>query len=125
MKGGNDTVSRADLEAVNAICTALQEQVEDLFDLLELERRERTGHGGDPIPATVAVELLDGANPIRVWRKHRSLTGVKLAAAAGITSAYLSDLETGKRVGTPDTLRRIAGVLGRSIDDLMPLKLAD
>ena len=125
MKGRNDTVSRADLEAVNAKCAALQEQVEDLFDLLELERRERTGHGGDPIPAVVAVQLLDGTNPIRVWRKHSGLTGVKLAASAGITSAYLSDLENGKRAGTPDTLRKIADVLGRSIDDLVPLKLAD
>jgi len=125
MTSRNDTVSRADLEAVNARCAALQEQVEDLFDLLELERRERTGHGGDSIPAAVAIELLDGANPIRAWRKHRGLTGVKLAAAAGITGPYLSDLETGKRAGTPDTLRRIAHVLGRSIDDLMPLKLAD
>lgn len=72
------------------------------------------------IPAEVVNCILDGENPVRVWRKHRGMTLKELAGRAGIGSAYLSQVETGKRDGTVVTLRRIATELGIALDDLIP-----
>lgn len=75
--------------------------------------------GEELVPADVAYALLDGNNPIRVWREHRGLSQVALAAAAGISSSYLSQLETGKRTGTADVLAAIAESLKVDLDDLV------
>lgn len=55
--------------------------------------------GEELIPSQVAYALLDGKNPIRVWREYRALTQQQLAEKAGISKPYLSQLETGKRSG--------------------------
>jgi DNA-binding XRE family transcriptional regulator len=71
------------------------------------------------IPDYMVGQLLDSENPIRVWREYRALTQAKLAQAAGISTAYLSQLESGKRVGTADVLSRIAQSLNVTIDDII------
>jgi DNA-binding XRE family transcriptional regulator len=71
------------------------------------------------IPDYMVGQLLDSENPIRVWREYRALTQAKLAQAAGISTAYLSQLESGKRVGTADVLSRIARSLNVTIDDII------
>lgn len=73
---------------------------------------------GFRIPAEVANALLEGANPIKVWREHRGLTQEALAQAAGITKAYLCQIETGKRQGSVKTLAALARALEVSLDDL-------
>ena len=45
------------------------------------------------IPAQIVYAILDGEHPIRVWREYRQLTQQQLAAAAGISTPYLSQLE--------------------------------
>jgi DNA-binding Xre family transcriptional regulator len=72
------------------------------------------------IPAEVVNRILDGENPVRVWRKHRGMTLAELAKKVGIGSAYLSQVETRKRDGTAVTLQRIAKELGISLNDLIP-----
>lgn len=71
------------------------------------------------IPDQVVARLLSGTNPIRVWREYRTLTQVELAKTAGISTAYLSQLESGKRVGTTDVLSRIAQSLNVAVDDII------
>lgn len=71
-------------------------------------------------PATVAHRIADGENPVRVWREFRGLKAVALARAAGISPAYLSEIETGKKDGTFRTMAAVARVLGVSLDDLAP-----
>lgn len=75
---------------------------------------------GDPerVPAEIVEALIAGENPIRVWRRHRSLTLEALARASGLSPAYLSQLETGKRQGTVDVLQRLAQALGLELGDL-------
>lgn len=70
------------------------------------------------VPAAVVNALLDGANPVRVWRDYRGLSAKDLAQRADLAPAYLSQIETGKREGTVETLRKIAQVLNVTIDDL-------
>lgn len=73
------------------------------------------------IPADVAHRIADGENPVRVWRDHRGLKAVALARKAGISPAYLSEIETGKKEGTFRTMAALARHLEISLDDLAPL----
>lgn len=76
--------------------------------------------GRDGVPAAVAHRIADGENPVRVWRESRGLKAVALARTAGISPAYLSEIETGKKDGTFRTMAAIAHVLNVSLDDLAP-----
>ena len=83
------------------------------------EAKQRIAEGEELIPAEVTFALLDGENPIRVWRTHRALTLQGLGERAGVSKPYLSQLESGKRTGSTDVLRRIATALDVSLDDLI------
>jgi transcriptional regulator with XRE-family HTH domain len=74
----------------------LLEDIRD-FDTINaaIDRREE-----ELIPAEVVYAILDGENPIKVWREYRELTQQQLADTAGISKPYLSQIETGKRKGT-------------------------
>lgn len=74
--------------------------------------------GEELIPAEVVYAIIDGANPIRVWREHRGLSQSELASQAGISPSYLSQLESGKRDGTMEVLAAIASALNVTLDDL-------
>ena len=71
------------------------------------------------IPAEVTYTLLDGNNPIRVWREYRGLTQQQVADEAGISKPYLSQLESGQRKGTTEVLVAIARALSVSLDDVV------
>ncbi len=78
----------------------------------------RANDDGFRIPAAVANALLDGEQPIKVWREHRKLTQEALAEKAGISKAYLCQIETRRRVGALKTLKAIAKALAVGVDDL-------
>jgi DNA-binding XRE family transcriptional regulator len=71
------------------------------------------------IPSEVTYALLDGENPIRVWREYRGLTQQQVAETAGISKPYLSQLESGRRQGTTEVLVGIARALQVTLDDLV------
>ena len=80
---------------------------------------EAIEQGEETIPSEVVYSILDGANPIRIWRKHRGLTQLQLSEAAGISKPYLSQLESGKRTGTTEVLTGIANALNLTLDDIV------
>ena len=59
---------------------------------------------------------LTGELPIKLWREHRGMTQQELATLAGISKPYLSQIETGKRQGTVETLSTIARSIGVPLD---------
>lgn len=71
------------------------------------------------VPADVANALIDGENPVRVWRNHRGLTARELARQAELSAAYISEIETGKKDGSISAMKRVAEVLGVDLDDLI------
>ena len=77
--------------------------------------------GEETIPSEVVNAILDGANPIRVWREHRGLTQQQLSEAAGISKPYLSQIESGKRTGTTEVLTAIANALDLTLDDIVKI----
>jgi DNA-binding XRE family transcriptional regulator len=93
------------------------EMVEDIraYD----EAKAKLEAGEEVIPSKVVYALLDGENPIRVWREYRGLTQQHLAEKAGISKPYLSQLESGKRNGTTDVLKTLAQALQVSLEDLV------
>jgi DNA-binding XRE family transcriptional regulator len=52
-----------------------------------------------------------GPMPLRGVRKHRGLSQDEVAAAAGITQGYYSDVERGAKAPADEVLARIAGAL--------------
>ncbi len=55
-------------------------------------------------------------------RRHRILAGYSthgLAAKAQVSQGYLSNLERGKRFGSPPVLKRIADALGCTVADFV------
>jgi DNA-binding XRE family transcriptional regulator len=93
------------------------ELAEDLVAVAEYRRKLATGEE-EAIPEEFANRLMDGENPIRVYRELRGLTARELAERAGISAAFLSEIETGKKDGGIATLKRIAKELKVTLDDL-------
>lgn len=75
---------------------------------------------GNYLTADETRRLLDGESPIRIWREKRSLSQRALAEAAGIAAGYLAEIETGRKPGSTDALRRVAAALRVPLEDLLP-----
>jgi DNA-binding XRE family transcriptional regulator len=99
------------------------QRIEELLEDLEENRMADevlTDPNEEFVPTEVVGQLLDGQNPIRVWRAYRELTQKQLAAEVGIATAYLSQLENGRRKASQDVLVRLARALRVDVDDLLP-----
>jgi len=98
----------------------LIEQAELLEDIRDFDTISAAIERGDEelIPAEVVNAILDGQNPIKVWREYRGLTQQQLADAIQISKPYISQIETGKRTGTTEVLSAIAKALDVSLEQL-------
>lgn len=72
--------------------------------------------GGPLLPKDAADRLANGENAIRVIREWRDVTQMYLSSKTGLSQGYISDIENGRRVGTPEVLRQIADVLKVPLD---------
>jgi DNA-binding XRE family transcriptional regulator len=76
--------------------------------------------GRDPaLTADETRELLAASSPLAFWRRKRGLTQAQFAKQAGVAQNYVSDLETGKREGSPAQWLRMAHILQIPIEDLI------
>ena len=71
------------------------------------------------LPSELTYAILDGENPIKVWREYRGLTQQQLAEATGISTPYLSQIEKNRRTGTKEVLMAIARALKVTLDDII------
>lgn len=95
----------------------VREAAEDAEDALDLERFERDDDGFR-VPLEVVESVVAGMHPVRAWRESRGLTQEALAEQAGVSAPYVSQIESGKRIGAVRTLRRIAAALEVPLDEL-------
>lgn len=93
------------------------ESLKELVEALDIRARIARGEE-ETFPEDVVVALVAGENPVRVFRKWRSMTAVSLAQSAGISQPYLSEIENGTKDGSLSVMKRIAEVLKVSLDDL-------
>ena len=98
----------------------LMEKAEMLDDIQAYdEAKAAIATGEELVPAEVVFAILEGQNPIRVWREYRGLTQRELAEKAGISKPYLSQIEAGKRKGSAAVLSALASALGLTLDNLV------
>ena len=86
---------------------------EELFDAA---RAEDTG---EHMPHDVVKRLVDGEPPLKVFREYCGMTQKALAAAAGISTGYVSQIERGTRRPSAKALAAFAAALDLDIDDLI------
>ena len=99
----------------------LQAAAEDRADARAAEAAEARRNGGEEyLPAAMADRIIAGESPLRVWRRYRKLTLAGLGEKAGVRASYLSEIERGKKPGTPRLWRALADTLVVDIDDLLP-----
>lgn len=101
----------------------LMAQAEDNADIEKGKAVLGRIHSGqeDVFPADVAKALLLGdESPIRILRKWRGLTAEALAKQAGLSRAYLTQIETGARAGSAAALQHLAKALRVDVALLLP-----
>ena len=120
----------ADLEAgmqalqarVDALEKTLKEPTQDVADV-KAEEPQMTAslftRRKEAVPPEVRERLRKGENPLRIYREYRGLTGQELANRTGVSQAYISQLETDRRAGTTEVMKKIAEVLDVSLDRLV------
>ena len=109
------------LAEYEAMVSALAAPGEDAADAAEARAALAALAAGEDeiVTAETARRLDSGEHPVRVWREHRGLKLTALAKAAGISHAYLSQIEGGKREGTLAVIARLARELKIDLDDLV------
>lgn len=100
-----------------ALWERIRDKVEDAEDVAAFDRA-MASDDGVRIPAKVAHAMADGTHAVRAWREHRGMTQDALAAAAGVSKPFISQIEGGKREGTTATLKKLARALGVPLDAL-------
>jgi DNA-binding XRE family transcriptional regulator len=112
------TLPRAEYEAL----ISRLEDAEDNAVIDRLEARiEREGFAAataDYMSGELVARLVAGEHPIRIWRAHRGMTREALAAAAGVSPSYLSEIETRRKPGSLDAMIKLAAALRVSLDDI-------
>ena len=93
------------------------EQLEDLEDNMDLAALN--ARGGVYLSEDLAMRLVLGESPLRIFRKHRGLTLETLAAAIGVTKGFLSQIENGHKSLSVNVLKKAATALEVDIDDLV------
>jgi DNA-binding XRE family transcriptional regulator len=115
------TITTANGEKLVVLSLADYERLVDQADIARADRIVADIAAGreEVVPAGIVRRLIAGENKIRVWRTHRGLSGRDLAAGAGISAPFLSQLESGKKEGSVSALKKIAAVLRVDLDDIV------
>jgi DNA-binding XRE family transcriptional regulator len=116
--GGAEMVllTRAEFDALMELVEDAEEDAE--LSAIYVQRMADLKAGYDVIlPVEVSARCRKGESLLRAVRNWRGMTQAEVAEKTGFTQGYLSDLESGKREGTAQTLRMIAKAL--EIDPVM------
>ena len=109
--GGEELVvlPRAEYEALLA---RVDHEAEDVADAAIYDARKADlAAGGVLLPPEVSAAILRGESRLKAIRGWRDETQQHLTGKTGIGQGYLSDLESGRRAGTPETLAKLARAL--------------
>lgn len=109
--GGEELVvlPRAEYEA---LLERAERDAEDADDVAVYDaRKAELAVGGVVLPTEVSAAILRGDSRLKAIRKWRDKTQQYLEFKTGISQGYLSDLESGRRTGTPETIAKLAQTL--------------
>ena len=109
--GGEELVvlPRDEYEALRERADSAAEDADDvaIYDA----RKAELAAGGVVLPPQVSAAMLRGESRLKAIRNWRGETQVHLSFLTGIGQGYLSDLENGRRVGTAETMAKLAQAL--------------
>jgi len=114
--GGEELVvlPRAEYEALVA---RVDQGAEDADDIAIYDsRKAELAAGGAVLPPEISSVILRGESRLQAIRNWRDVTQLHLERITGISQGYLSDLETGRRAGTPETIAKLAQALEVPVD---------
>src|SRR5699024_2091149 len=97
----------------------LLEKAEMLDDAAAYDKAVATNE--ELLPHEVVKKLVEGENPLKVWRTYRGLTQTQLAEKSGLGQSQVAMIESGEREGTVKVLRKLARALDVDIDDLVDM----
>jgi DNA-binding XRE family transcriptional regulator len=106
--GGEELVLLAKAE-YDALLSAVADAEEDAADVAIYDARK--AEGLSTLPAEVSMAIVRGESRLKALRKWRGLTQDRLAAEAGVTQGFLSDLEARRRAPSHGTLEKLATAL--------------
>jgi hypothetical protein len=114
--GGEELVvlPRAEYEAllVRADYEAEDEEDVAVYDA----RKAELSAGGVVLPIEITAAILRGESRLKAIRNWRNETQLHLNFKTGIGQGYLSDLENGRRAGTPETIAKLAQALNVPVE---------
>ena len=88
----------------------------DLAALAEDDAARRSGTAHGDLPAEAVERLIAGEPPLTVLADARALTLTQIAAKAGLSQAYVSQLAAGNRRGSLRTWQNLAAALNVPLD---------
>ncbi|MEX0405710.1 helix-turn-helix transcriptional regulator [Aquibium sp. LZ166] len=92
-----------------AIAGCLDEDAADIA-MYDARKAELTGRD-DALPREVGDLVLRGHTRLKAIRTWCGLVQRDVAAEAGIAQGYLSDLESGRKTGSMETIEKLARIL--------------
>jgi ribosome-binding protein aMBF1 (putative translation factor) len=107
-------IPRKDYEVLVAKAAEVDEDV-GTARLVARARRE-VAAGALLLPKDIVDRLAKGESAVRVLREWQNVTQTYLSFKTNLSQGYISDIENGRRTGTPAALRRIANVLKVPLD---------
>jgi hypothetical protein len=115
--GGEEMVvlSRAEYEALLARADHEAEDADDVA-IYDVRKAELAAGGGAVLPPEVSAAILRVDSRLQAIRKWRDETQLHLEVKTGIGQGYLSDLESGRRTGTPETIAKLAQALNVPVE---------
>jgi hypothetical protein len=88
-----------------ALLDCADPEAEDADDVATYDaRKAELAAGGVALPSDVSAAILRGDSRLKAIRHFRHETQQLLSFKTGIGQGYLSDLESGRRTGTPETI---------------------
>jgi len=114
------TLTRAEYEAlIQRIEDAEDERVAAAAEAREAALGKEVARA-DHLPIDLVDQLIAGEHPIRLWRAYRGLTREALAAEAGVSPSYVTEIETRRKPGSFKAIAKLATALRVSLDDIAP-----
>jgi hypothetical protein len=105
---------RKDYEALVAKASEADEDIGTAR--LVARARKEIAAGAPLFPKDIVDRLANGENPVRVLRDWRDITQMHLSSMTDLSQGHISDIENGRRTGTPAALRLIADALKVPLD---------
>ncbi|NOY16645.1 MAG: helix-turn-helix transcriptional regulator [Gammaproteobacteria bacterium] len=96
---------------------ALLEKAEIAEDIAAYDEAMRDQ--SDAIPFEITEALLDGENPLKVWRKYSGMSQAALATLSGTHQSTIAQIESGQRKGSITVLKKLATAMKVDVDDLV------